>query len=89
MKLIKFSPKCGAAFQKLKAEIQPGLPGIQVLSPIHCTVRPDALKSLLQVFWEVCQDDVKDAETRAQTRIKGVAAQMSTFECCYRKLLDL
>ena len=49
-KLIKFSPKRDAAFQKLKAEIRPGSPGIQVLCPTHWTVRADALRSVLNNY---------------------------------------
>ena len=86
-KLIKFSPKRDAAFHKLKAEIQPGSPGVRVLCPTRWTVRADALKSvidnyaILQDLWEVCYDDAKDTEIKA--RIQGVAAQMSKFEYYY------
>ena len=38
VKLIKFLPKCDATFQKLKAEIQPGSPGVSVLCPTRWTV---------------------------------------------------
>lgn len=74
-KLIKFSPKRASVFQKLKAEIQPGSPGVRVLCPTHWTVWADALKSVndnytvLQELWELCYDEVKDTETKA--RIHG------------------
>ena len=82
-KLIKFSPKRDAAFQKLKAELQPGSPGVGVLCPTCWTVRADALKSILdnytvlQELWELSYDESKDTEIRAP--IQGVAAQMNTF----------
>ena len=86
-KLIKYSPKRDAVFQKLKAEIQPGSPGVRVLCPTRWTVRADALKSILdnytvlQELWEVSYDESKDTEIRA--RIQGVAAQMNAFEFYY------
>lgn len=86
-KLIKFSPKRDAAFQKLKGELQPGSPGVRVLCPTRWTVRADALKSILDNFtvlqelWELSYDESRDTEIRA--RIQGVAAQMSKFEFYY------
>ena len=83
-KLIKRSPKRDATFRKLKAEIQPGSPGVRVLCPTRWTVRADALKSVLDNYsvllelWQVAYDESRDTEIRA--RIQGIAAQMGTFE---------
>ena len=90
-KLIKFSPKRDAAFHKLKAELQPGTPGVRVLCPTRWTVRADALRSVLdnyavlQELWQLSYDESKDTEIRA--RIQGVAAQMDTFKYYYAATL--
>ena len=75
------------AFQKLKAELQLGSPGVCVLCPTRWTVRDDALKSILdhytvlQELWELSYDESKDTEIRAC--IQRLAAQMNTFAICY------
>ena len=90
-KLIKYSPKCNAVFHKLKAELQPGTPGVRVLCPTCWTVRADALRSVLdnytvlQELWQLSYDECRDTKIRA--RIQGVAAQMDTFQYYYATTL--
>ena len=83
-KLVKFSPRRQAIFEKLKEEIAPGCPGIRALCPTRWTVRADSMKSIienycvLQDLWEAALEDVRDTEVIA--RVRGVAAQMETFD---------
>ena len=42
-KLLKFSPKCDALFNKLKQEIASGTPGFRTLCPTRWTVRAASL----------------------------------------------
>ena len=83
-KLIKFSPKRDALFQKLKGELQPECPGMRVLCPTRWTVRADSLKSVLdnysvlQELWEESVKVTKESELTA--RIVGVSSQMATFD---------
>ena len=67
-----------------KEELEPGTTGIRKLCPTRWTVRGESLKSILenynnmlQDFFEVAYDEMKDFETRA--RITGISVQMSTF----------
>ena len=82
-KLIKFSPKRDALFQKLKGELQPKCSGKWVLCPTKWTVRADSLKSILDnysVLQELCEESVKvTKESEMTARIVGVASQMATF----------
>jgi len=70
-KLIKYSPKRDAMFSKLKDELQPECPGIQVLCPTRWTVRADSLKSVLdnytalQHLWEEAELVAKESDIRA------------------------
>ncbi len=83
-KLIKYSPRRESLFKDLKEEISPGSPGIRVLCPTRWTVRADSMKSIIDNYnvlnevWEKACDIVKDTETIA--RIRGIAAQMTSFE---------
>ena len=47
-KLLKFSPKRGALFDKLKTTIAPDSPGFRTLCPTRWTVRAACLKSVLE-----------------------------------------
>lgn len=82
-KLLKFSPKRDALFDKLKHEIAPGTPGFRTLCPTRWTVRAGSLRSvldnylMLQALWEKEQDSVTDSEIRA--RVIGVDATMRKF----------
>ena len=83
-KLVKSSPKRDALLQQIKQEVQADAPGIRVLCPTRWTVRADSVKSILENYsyllelWDEAYEATKEAEARA--RIKGVAAQMTTFE---------
>ena len=83
-KLVKYSPKRDALLQQIKQEVQADTPGIRVLCPTRWTVRADSVKSILDNYdyltelWDEAYEVTKETEARA--RIKGVAAQMTTFE---------
>lgn len=49
-KLIKFSPRREAFFDKLKAEMAPDVPGFKTLCPTHLTVRASSLKSVITKY---------------------------------------
>ncbi len=82
-KLVKFSPKRGAVFDKLKEELATDSPGFRVLCPTRWTVRAEFLKSVmnnytvLQELWHISKDQASDPSIRA--RIIGVEAQFKTF----------
>ena len=83
-KLVKCSPKRDALLQQIKQEVQADTPGIRVLCPTRWTVQADSVKSTLDNYdyltelWDEAYEVTK--ETEARGRIKGVAAQMTTFE---------
>ena len=83
-KVVKFSPKCNAIFDKLKEEVSPDTPGFRVLCPTHWTVRAKSLRSVqnnysvLQELWEFVLDGNTHPDVR--TRVIGVRAQMESFE---------
>lgn len=82
-KLVKFSPKRDAQFERLKADLAPESPGFRVLCPTRWTVRAASLRSVidnytvLQELWELSKDDTFDPTIKA--RIIGVQAQFKTF----------
>lgn len=90
-KLIKFSPRRDAIFQKIKEEIAPGTTGFRTLCPTRWTVRGDSLESVLKNFavlmgvWEEAREIVKDSETRA--RIVGVQTMMLSFDYLFGLVL--
>ena len=45
-KLLKFSSRRDAIFNKLKQEITPNVPGLRTLGPTHWTVRAASLESI-------------------------------------------
>ena len=84
-KLIKYSQRREGIFQKLKESISTDkTPGVRVLCPTRWTVKANSLASVvanyetLQRTWKEAVTVVKDTETKA--RIRGVSAQMKTFE---------
>ena len=83
-KLIKYSPKRNAMFDKLKRDLAPDCPGFRVLCPTRWTVRGDSLKSVidnyavLQEEFNLCLESRLEPDIKS--RIIGVKHQMSTFE---------
>ena len=90
-KLVKFSPKRDSLLEKLKQELAPDTPGFRTLCPTRWTVRADSLQSVLdnyevlQDLWEESYSEVRDTDIRA--RIKGVDAQMKTFDYLFGVML--
>ena len=90
-KLIKFSPRRDALFEKLKSELAPESPGVRVLCPTCWTVRADALESIisnysvLQELWEEAKTIAR--ETEVIDRLNGVADIMEKFEFLFGVLL--
>ena len=90
-KLVKYSPRRQAIFEKLKEEIAPGSPGIRVLCPTRWTVKADSMRSIvdnysaLEELWEEAVTKVHDTEVIS--RIRGVAAQMETFDFFFALVL--
>ena len=90
-KLIKFSPRRDAIFQKIKAEVSPGTTNFRTLCPTRWTVRAASLQSVIDNYavfkevWEVAVDAVHDCEMRA--RIGGVNAAMGTFDFLFALFL--
>lgn len=82
-KLLKYSPKRHAMFEKLKKELAPDTPGFRVLCPTRWTVRGESLRSVLENYtvlqdlWDAVLENTLEAEVRS--RIIGVKAQMETF----------
>ena len=83
-KLVKFSPKRNAIFDKIKEELSPDTPSFRVLCPTRWTVRAKSLQSVidnyavLQQLWDCVLDSRVDPDVRA--RVIGVQAQMETFD---------
>ena len=92
-KLIKFSPKREAIFEKLKKEFQPDSPGIRQLSSTRWTVKGDTFKSIeknylvLMQLWEVCLEQ-KGLESEIKARLNGIKAQMEQFSFLFGLLLS-
>ena len=90
-KLIKFSPRRNAIFQKLKTALAPETPGFRTLCPTRWTVRAVSLQSVidnfavLQELWDEALDVSTDSEARA--RIGGVKANMKTFDFVFGLVL--
>lgn len=83
-KLVKYSPRREGIFRDLKGEMSPGSPGIRVLCPTRWTVRADSMQtiiqnySVLQELWDKAVEVIRESDTIA--RIRGVAAQMQSFD---------
>ena len=90
-KLLKFSPRRDAIFNKIKQEITPHVPGLRTLCPTRWTVRAASLESIrlnyatLMATWEEAVDVAKQSELKA--RINGVAAKMGEFEFLFCLML--
>ena len=87
-----FEPKRDSLFEKLKQELAPDTPGFRTLCPTRWTVRANSLQSVvdnyivLQDLWEESYSESKDIDIRA--RIKGVDAQMKTFDFLFGVILE-
>ncbi len=89
-KLIKFSPKRNAAFNRIKAEIAEdsgsGV-GIRTLCPTRWTVRGNSIGSILENYeilnqlWEECLETRLDPDMKG--RIIGVQTQMSHYKLLF------
>ena len=92
-KLLKYSPHRDAAFEKLKAELAPNLPGFRTLCPTHWIVKGESMESVVnnyvmfQNLWEEVKDITNDSEVRAC--IVGVQAQMEKFELLFGLVLGI
>ena len=92
-KLIKFSPKRNAAFDRIKAESKEEEPvsgvGIRTFCHTRWTVRGNAIESILENYqvlnqlWEECLETRLDPDVKG--RIIGVQSQMA----CYNLLFGL
>ena len=83
-KLLKFSPKRDAIFDKLKTTIAPDSPDFRTLSPTRWTVRAACLErvlenwNVLRELWSQLLETKLDPEVKS--RITGVRYQMQTFD---------
>ena len=90
-KLIKFSPRRDAIFNKIKAELSPQVPGLRNLCPTRWTVRGNSLESIrnnyptLLATWEEAVDAVNQSDVKA--RINGVASKMKEFKFLFCLML--
>ena len=90
-KLIKFSPRRNAIFQKLKTDLAPETTGFPTLCPTRWTVRAVSLQSVidnfavLQELWDEALDVSTDSEARA--KIGGVTANTKTFDFVFGLVL--
>ena len=89
-RLIKFSPKRNAAFDKIKTEIasdESPIGGIRTFCPTRWTVRGNAVKSILQNYCPLNQLWEESLKTRldpdVKGRIIGVKAQMSLYNMLF------
>ena len=90
-KLIKFSPKRNAAFERIKAEPkeeESGIGvGIRTFCPTKWTVRGNAIESILENYqvlnqlWEECLDTRLDPDVKG--RIIGVKSQMAHYNLLF------
>eukprot|EP00731_Ephydatia_muelleri_P003734 Em0001g3734a len=93
MKLIRYSPKRNAAFDRIRVENVTDddstvhSVGIRALCPTRWTVRGDAIESILEHYntlkqlWEECLETRLDPDVKG--RIIGVQAQMDTFNLLF------
>ena len=89
-KLVKFSPKRNAAFDRIKAEVveEDGFaPGIRTFCPTRWTVRGNSIGSILENYkvlkqlWEECLETRLEPDVRG--RIIGVSTQMSKYDLLF------
>ena len=90
-KLLKYSPRRDALFEKIKEELAPATPGFRTLCPMRWTVQACFLQSVIdsyavfQELWDEALDIVHDCDTHAQ--IDGVKASMKTFHYLFGLVL--
>ncbi|KAL5497072.1 hypothetical protein EMCRGX_G013468 [Ephydatia muelleri] len=90
-KLVKFSPKREAIFNRLQSELALSTPRFHTLCPTRWTVRALSLQSVidnyevLNALWDTVKDSVTDSEVRA--RIIGIEATMSRFDFLFGAVL--
>ena len=88
-KLIKFSPKRNATFDRIKAEIvnDSSVGGIRKFCPTRWTLRGGAIKSILENYdvlnqlWEECLEERLEPDVKGRTI--GVRAQMSQYNLLF------
>ena len=91
-KLIKFSPRRDAIFNKLKEELSPHVPGLRTLCPTRWTVRGNSLESIrknyLTLFatWEEAIDVVKTARCEGTnqwscSKNEGISFSFLSYSC--------
>ena len=91
-KLLKFSLKRNAIYQKMKNELAPSEPGFRTLCSTRWTVRADSLASIranysvlqnsLDAFSQMAKGDMENT-----ARIQGIAAVMETFDFLFGVVL--
>ena len=94
-KLIRFSPKRNAAFERIKVEVpadEDGYTmGIRAFCPTRWTVRGDAIASIIENYGVLQQLWDESLETKLEPDIKGriigVKAQMSQYRLVFGLLL--
>ena len=90
-KLIKFSPRRGAMFAKLKEELAPACPSFRTLCPTRWTVRGRSLQSVIdnyRVFQELWDDTLEVAtDFDTKSRLGGAKAAMNTFNFLFGLVL--
>ena len=92
-RLIKFSPKRNAAFDRIKSgnvdDCYPSPIGIRTFCPTRWTVRGDAIESILVnystlgILWEECLHLATRLDPDVKARIIGVQCQMLTFNLLF------
>ena len=86
-KLIKKSPKRNTKLDEMRKQSNNDSKGIHALGPARWTVRGEALQSILNNYnelmnlWDWSIDALHDTDMKA--RIRGVQANMPTFEFVY------
>jgi len=92
-KLLKYSPRRDAIFQKLHQELTPQAPGIRNLCPIRWTVCVLSLESIrvnycaLEATWEEALEICSQSEVKA--RIIGAESKMKDFDFLFGLLLSV
>ena len=91
-KLLKYSSKRNAIYQKIKNELAPSEPGFRTLCPTRWTVRADSLASI-RANYSVLQNSLESFSQMARgdmentARIQGIAAVMETFDFLFGVIL--
>ena len=87
-KLIKFSPKRNAIFDKIREEMEENSPiGVRSLCPTRWTVRGESVGSILEnycalnLLWDECLEGSLVPDVRG--RIIGVKAQMLDYKLLF------